>query len=111
MLNSLDTDQARRSVWPDLGPKCLQSLSVDGTSRLRKYFRNIITVLNSLDPDQARLSVGPDHGPNCLQRLSADNTSRQSYHLNCNKNPNLTNWPKEPLLNRVCFAIQWGTTT
>ena len=28
--NRLDPDQAWHSVRPDLGPKCLQSLSVDG---------------------------------------------------------------------------------
>ena len=35
MVNSLDADQARRFVGPDLGPKCLQRLSADNTSRLR----------------------------------------------------------------------------
>ena len=29
--NSLDPDQARRSVGPDLGPNCLQRLSADDT--------------------------------------------------------------------------------
>ena len=33
--NSLDPGQARRFVGLDLGPNCLQRLSVDGTSRLR----------------------------------------------------------------------------
>ena len=31
--NSLDTDQARQNVWPDLGSNCLQRLSADNTSR------------------------------------------------------------------------------
>ena len=31
--NSLDPDQARRFVGPDLGPNCLQRLSADGTVR------------------------------------------------------------------------------
>ena len=31
--NSLDPDQARHSVGPDLGPNCLRRLSADGTSR------------------------------------------------------------------------------
>ena len=35
MSNILNPDQARRFVWPDLGPICLQSLSADSTSRLR----------------------------------------------------------------------------
>ena len=33
--NSLDSDQARLFVGPDLGPNCLQMLSVDNTSRQR----------------------------------------------------------------------------
>ena len=31
--NRLDPDQARHFVGPDLGPKCLQKLSADDTSR------------------------------------------------------------------------------
>ena len=30
--NSLDSDQDRRIIGPDLGPNCLQSLSVDNKS-------------------------------------------------------------------------------
>ena len=33
--NRLDPDQARHFVGPDLGPNCLQRLSVDDTSRQR----------------------------------------------------------------------------
>ena len=33
--NSLDLDQTRHLVGPDLCPNCLQRLSVDGTSRQR----------------------------------------------------------------------------
>ena len=33
MSNSLDPDQARRSVGPDLGPNCFQKLSADNTIR------------------------------------------------------------------------------
>ena len=33
--NSLDTDQARRLVGPNLGPNCLQRLSADDISRRR----------------------------------------------------------------------------
>ena len=33
--NSLNPDQARQNVGPDLGPNCLQSFSADDTSRLR----------------------------------------------------------------------------
>ena len=32
---SLDSDQARHFVGPDLGPNCLKKLSADGTSRIR----------------------------------------------------------------------------
>ena len=35
MSNSLDPDQARRFVGPDLGPKCLPGLSADDTGRQR----------------------------------------------------------------------------
>ena len=35
MPNSLDPDQARHFVWPDLGPNCLQRLSADERSRQR----------------------------------------------------------------------------
>ena len=31
--NSLDPDQARHFVGPDLGPNCLQKLTADDTSR------------------------------------------------------------------------------
>ena len=34
MSKSLDPDQARQHVGPDLGPNCLQRLSADDTSRL-----------------------------------------------------------------------------
>ena len=33
--NSLDPDQARHFVGPDLGPNCLQKLSADDTIRQR----------------------------------------------------------------------------
>ena len=35
MSNSLDPDQARHFVGPDLGPNCLQKLSADDISSLR----------------------------------------------------------------------------
>ena len=35
MTNSLDSDQARRIVGPDLGPNCLPRLSADDTGRQR----------------------------------------------------------------------------
>ena len=35
MSKSLDPDQARHFVGPDLGPNCLQNLSADDTSRYR----------------------------------------------------------------------------
>ena len=36
MSNSLDTDQDRHSVGPDLGPNCLQWLSAGNKSQLAK---------------------------------------------------------------------------
>ena len=38
MSNSLDPDQARRFVGPDLGPNCLPKLSEDDTGRQRVNF-------------------------------------------------------------------------
>ena len=35
MSNSLDPDQARHFVGPDLDPNCLRRLSADDTSRQR----------------------------------------------------------------------------
>ena len=35
LSNSLDPDQVRHFVWPDLCPNCLQMLPADDTSRLR----------------------------------------------------------------------------
>ena len=35
MPNSLDTDQVRHFVGPEVGPNCLQRLSADNTSRQR----------------------------------------------------------------------------
>ena len=74
--NSLDPDQARHFVRPDFGLNCLQTVSVDDSSRhsllgklficglllfffsksfffFENSFRNTIIVSNSLDPDQA----------------------------------------------------------
>ena len=41
MSNSLDRDQARHSVGPDLGPNCLQRLSSDDKIRF-KEIRSIL---------------------------------------------------------------------
>ena len=38
MSNSLDPDQARQIVRPDLGPNCLPKLSADDTGRQRVKF-------------------------------------------------------------------------
>ena len=46
--NSLDPDQDRRSVGPDLGPNCLQKLSADNTSRQRvKSTNSTVLVVHS----------------------------------------------------------------
>ena len=41
MSTSLDPDQARRYVWPDLGPNCLQKFSADDTRRYIVNFGSI----------------------------------------------------------------------
>ena len=45
--NSLDPDQARYFVWPDLGPTCLQKLSADDT---RVYRVKLILFLKEATP-------------------------------------------------------------
>ena len=41
MSNSLDPDQARRFVGPDIGPHCLPRLSADNTVRQRVIKKTI----------------------------------------------------------------------
>ena len=49
MSNSLDPDQARRIVGPDLGPNCLPRLSADDTGRQRvKQMLDLHVVSNYL---------------------------------------------------------------
>ena len=40
--NSLEPDQARHFVGPDLGPNCLQRLSADDTSRQRVKYECVL---------------------------------------------------------------------
>ena len=47
MSNSLDPDQARRFVRPDLGPNCLPRLSADDTGRQRVKLQQ-----NKINKDQ-----------------------------------------------------------
>ena len=47
MSNSLDPDQARRFVGPDLGPNCLPRLSADDTGRQRVKLQQ-----NKINKDQ-----------------------------------------------------------
>ena len=42
MPNSLDPDQARHFVGPDLGPNSLQSLSADNTSRQKVNMQKLV---------------------------------------------------------------------
>ena len=60
MSNSLDPDQAHCFVGPDLGPNCLQKLSVDDTSR-----QNSLVASNekSLSADNLCKQFGPSSGP------------------------------------------------
>ena len=48
MSNSLDPDQARQIVGPDLGPICLQRLSADDTGRQR-----VKTIFTAIPPPSA----------------------------------------------------------
>ena len=50
MSNSLDSDQARHFVGPDLGPNCLQRLSADNTSRQRDFKKSTSLCLNTAEP-------------------------------------------------------------
>ena len=49
MSNSLDPDQARRFVGPDLGPNCLPRLSADDTGRQRVNEYRDIHILICMD--------------------------------------------------------------
>ena len=49
MSNSLDHDQARQIVGPDLGPNCLPRISADDTGRQRsKHFIIKMTEMNAI---------------------------------------------------------------
>ena len=75
VLNSLDPDQARHFVWPDLGPNCLQQLSVKNITRLRvkgekgAFFLNcllFVSLLNKISnspvaPHLMASHMGPHH--------------------------------------------------
>ena len=45
--NSLDPDQARLFVWPDLGPNCSQRFKADDTSRQRAKCQLLIQFFTS----------------------------------------------------------------
>ena len=55
MSNSLDRDQARQNVGPDLGPNCLQRLSADDTSF--QLVNNEITPLDRLKIRRSKITV------------------------------------------------------
>ena len=57
MSNSLDPDQARRIVGPDLGPNCLPRLSADDTGRQR------VKALKALS-EKMRINLGSAGKPN-----------------------------------------------
>ena len=46
MSNSLDPDQARQNVGPDMGPNCFQRLSAVNTSRQRLKIKSWFSKLN-----------------------------------------------------------------
>ena len=53
---SLDPDQARHSVGPDLGPNCLQRLSADGTRRQRVLTPSLCFCVNCNEAETSHLS-------------------------------------------------------
>ena len=56
MSNSLDPDQARRFVGPDLGPNCLQRLSADDTIR-QSYNHEISVLITSVSSEDSGKSA------------------------------------------------------
>ena len=63
MSNSLDSDQNRWSVSPDLGPNCLQRfccrlLTFFKINFFKRFFQEHYQNVNSLDSDQDKWSVG-----------------------------------------------------
>ena len=93
LLNSLDPDQARQNVGPDLGQNCLQRLTSEHICTLfacweiltlflpsvtffqNLFFRNTIRVSRVWIQIGPKVQSGSDLGSNCLQRLSADGTN------------------------------------
>ena len=78
---SLDPDQARRCIEPDLGLNCWPRLSTDDTSRqiiLRPLMTFItIRVSNSLESDQTQRCIKSDLGPIYWRMSSTGDISRQ----------------------------------
>ena len=60
MSNSLDPDQARHLVGPDLDPNCLQSLSADDTSRQRVTINRPARLILILIVIELRHIIYPD---------------------------------------------------
>ena len=56
--NSLDPDQVRLYVGPDLGPNCLQSLSADDTSR---QIEEKVQCANVLIENKSGAMIGHGH--------------------------------------------------
>ena len=71
MSNSLDPDQARRIVGPDLGPNSLPRLSADDTGRQRVKTKSIYMVLI---PNELR------HKKTCLQGFSTRSHTKWAIH-------------------------------
>ena len=60
MSNSLDPDQARRIVRPELGPNCLPRLSADDTGRQELMFYGRVS---SIENDAYLLNCKDQIGP------------------------------------------------
>ena len=74
-VNSLDPDQVRQNVGPDLDPNCLTLWWQWWKNFLKKLILKIAsrrqkTFANSLDPDQAQQYFRLDLDPNCLTLMT-----------------------------------------
>ena len=65
MSNSLDPDQVRHFVGPDMGPNC------KGYQQRTQVGKEVLKYHHWIH------FVRPDLSPNCLQRLPADDANRQ----------------------------------
>ena len=94
MSNSLDPDQARHFVRPDLGPNYLQKLSADDTSRQNVDVFAFFFFSDWLSLDGfCRYLMSDDNAPVFLDRLDIYQDMDQTlshYYINSSHNTYLT---------------------